>query len=129
MALSRAMGRGTTRGFDLKRQLRLSAAPVLAFLVAGYFGYHLVQGDRGLITFRRIAAEVEHLREIRNLAEASRQEKQDRVSGLKPESLDLDLLEEQARKLRNMGAPGELVILEDSVPQAATPARPLLGAR
>jgi cell division protein FtsB len=129
VAVSRLMGRGETRGFDLKRQLRLSAGPVLAFLVAAYFGYHLVQGDRGLIAFRRIEAEVERLREIRDLAEAGRQCHQDRVNGLKLESLDPDLLEEQALGLRNMGAPGELVILDEPAPRPARPAQSFPGAQ
>ena len=108
------MVRGEGRGFDLKRQLRLSAGPVLALLLAGYFGYHLVQGDRGLLSFRRLDAMVEAARKEVTAAEATRQALELRVNGLRTESLDRDLLEERARLL-SMGAPGEVVVLDEPV--------------
>lgn len=116
MAAFAIMVRGEARGFDLKRQLRLSASPFFASLLAIYFGYHLIEGNRGLLAYFQRDAEVTAAKVRLNALVAQLRECELRVNGLKPESLDLDLLEERARILLNMGAPGDLILLGDQAP-------------
>jgi cell division protein FtsB len=115
------MIRGEGRGFDLKRQLRLSAWPVVAVLLTGYFGYHLAYGSRGLLAYSRLEAKVSAARLELVRAEETRRESALRVDGLRVESLDRDLLEERARILLNMGLPGELIIPNDAAPNPIPP--------
>ncbi|MSO70768.1 MAG: septum formation initiator family protein [Alphaproteobacteria bacterium] len=116
MAASVPMVRGETRGFDLKRQLQLSAWPVLAALLTIYFGYYLIYGNRGLFAHFRLESKVETARTQLDAVVAKLLDCELRVNGLKPESLDLDLLEERARNVLNIGIPGDQIVLGDQVP-------------
>ena len=121
VASPRAM-RGNGRGFDLGRQLRLSLAPTLALLLACYFGYHLVQGDRGLLAYLRLTTEVGTARATLAVEEGRVEALSRQVERLRPESLDLDLLEERARVLLNLGAADEVVILTAPASPSPSPA-------
>ena len=83
-----------------------------------YVGYQSVQGERGLLRWVERSAEADKLRaEVGALAD-ERRKLERRVSGLRPESLDLDLLDQEARRTLNLGHPDEEVIFLDQ------PARP-----
>ena len=83
-----------------------------------YVGYQSVQGERGLLRWVERSAEVERARaEVAALAE-ERRKLERRVSQLRAESLDLDLLDQEARRTLNLGHPDEEVLFLDG------PARP-----
>ena len=83
-----------------------------------YVGYQSVQGERGLLRWVERSAEVERARaEVAALAEERRMLER-RVSQLRAESLDLDLLDQEARRTLNLGHPDEEVLFLDG------PARP-----
>ena len=83
-----------------------------------YVGYQSVQGERGLFRWVERSAEVERTRaEVAALAE-ERRKLERRVSQLRTESLDLDLLDQEARRMLNLGHPDEEVLFLDE------PARP-----
>ncbi len=67
----------------------------------GYFGYHLVTGDRGLLAMVNLQREV--LVAEQNLAEAETTRKiwERRVAALRNQSIDPDMLDERARVLLN----------------------------
>jgi len=97
---------------ELRKRARYVAAPVLGVCLMGYFGYHLVQGDRGLLAWLRLTHEI---REAKALAETVRQERdtlERRVAHLRPESIDRDLLDERARAILNIALPNETIILQ-----------------
>ena len=78
-----------------------------------YVGYQSVQGERGLLRWVERSAEVERTRaEVATLAE-ERRKLERRVSQLRSEGLDLDLLDQEARKLLNLGHPDEEVLFHD----------------
>ena len=78
-----------------------------------YVGYQSVQGERGLFGWIERSAEVEKTHaEVAALAEKRRQLER-RVSQLRTESLDLDLLDQEARRLLNLGHPDEEVLFHD----------------
>jgi len=70
---------------------------VIFATVFGYFGYHLVNGDRGLLAMVNLQREV--LVAEQNLAEAETTRKiwERRVAALRNHSLDPDMLDERAR--------------------------------
>ena len=81
-------------------------APVIFATVFGYFGYHLVNGDRGLLAMAHLQREVQIADQ--NLAEAETTRKiwERRVSALRNQSLDPDMLDERARVLAQLRAQG-----------------------
>ena len=45
--------------YDIRRYLRRAIAPCLCFCAVIYFGYHTVQGERGVIAYLRLGAGLE----------------------------------------------------------------------
>ena len=85
-------------------------APIIFATVFKYFGYHLVNGDRGLLAMVHLQREV--LVAEQNLAEAETTRKiwERRVSALRNQSLDPDMLDERARVLLNFSRKDDIVI-------------------
>jgi cell division protein FtsB len=84
-------------GKEIRRKLPQVLAPLFGAAMMAYFGYHAVQGDRGLIAWWSLRYEIE--KADYELAEvtAVKQALEHKVSLLRPESLDRDMLEERAR--------------------------------
>ncbi len=82
------------------------------FVVAGvtYFAYAAVQGDYG--TFRRVEVEAQEIKLRQQLAtlQAQRFELENRTKRLSGKYLDLDLLDEQARKVLGLARGDEVII-------------------
>jgi cell division protein FtsB len=97
---------------ELKKRARYIAAPVLGACLMGYFSYHLVQGERGLLAWLRLTNEIREAKEQAAVVRAERDALERRVSHLRPESLDRDLLDERARATLNVALPNEIVILK-----------------
>lgn len=76
-----------------------------------YFAYHTVQGERGLMTYLTLESRLEAVRADRAAAAAERAHWEREVRLLRPESLDPDMLDEQARRLLNLGQPQDFVII------------------
>ena len=78
-----------------------------------YVGYQSVQGERGLLRWVERSAEVEKTRaEVAVLAD-EREKLERRVSQLRTDNLDLDLLDQEARRMLNLGHPDEEVLFHD----------------
>ena len=71
--------------------------PIIFAMMFGYFGYHLVNGDRGLLAMAHLQRET--MIADQNLAEAETTRKiwERRVAALRNQSLDPDMLDERAR--------------------------------
>jgi cell division protein FtsB len=78
-------------------KLRHVAVPLMGAALMAYFAYHAVQGDRGLIAWWKLRYQIEKTELTRAEVEAEKQALEQRVSLLRPESLDPDMLEERAR--------------------------------
>ena len=86
-----------------------------------YVGYQSVQGERGLLGWIERSVEADRTRaEVAALAD-ERRKLERRVSRLRSDNLDLDLLDQEARRLLNLGHPDEEVLFRDR------PARPGAG--
>jgi cell division protein FtsB len=85
-------------------------APIIFATVFGYFGYHLVNGERGLLAMVNLQREV--LIAEQNFAEAETTRKiwERRVSALRNQSLDPDMLDERARVLLNFSRKEDIVV-------------------
>ncbi len=97
---------------EFRNRARYVVGPVLGLCAIGYFAYHGVHGDRGLIAWWKIKQRVSAAKESLVLSENEREKLEKRVRLLNPGSLDLDMLEERARLMLNYGHTDDLVILE-----------------
>ena len=76
----------------------------------GYFGYHLVNGDRGLLAMAHLEREVQIAEHNLAEAEATRKIWERRVSALRNQSLDPDMLDERARILLNFSRKDDIIV-------------------
>jgi cell division protein FtsB len=95
---------------ELKRRARDLIGPVLGLSALVYFVYHAVQGDRGLLAYFRLSADIVETQAMLDQVTAERQALELRVSRLRHDSLDRDLLEERARAVLNYVRPDEIVV-------------------
>ncbi len=99
---------------ELRKRARLVVGPVLGVSLIVYFAYHLVEGDRGLKAWARASEELREAKGRLAAAQATRATLEHRVSLLRTEHLDRDMLDERARAMLNLAAPDEIVIFEPS---------------
>ncbi|MBY0501171.1 MAG: septum formation initiator family protein [Alphaproteobacteria bacterium] len=96
---------------NLQRLSQKAAAPFMALSVVGYFIYHSIQGDRGILAWVQLQ---DHLAQSLSQLSAVIKERQDleeRVQALRPESINRDLLDQQVRLNLGYSHPDEIVIL------------------
>ncbi len=96
---------------ELRRHGRQIVVSLFAVGVIGYFSYHAVEGERGLQSYFAVKYEISVARVELAALRAKQKTLERRVALLRPESLDLDMLEERARAVLNLGHPDEMVIL------------------
>lgn len=95
---------------EIRRRLRYAVAPLVGMGAVVYFSYHIVQGDRGLIAWVHLKNEIVKAEDTLAEIRARKEQLESRVSLLRPDSLDPDMLEERARIMLNMGRPDERII-------------------
>jgi cell division protein FtsB len=98
--------------------MRLTALifPLLACGAGGYFGYHLQNGDHGLVARAELQARKEVLEgELAGLREVKLRLERD-VALLRPDNLDPDMLDERARAILNLVHPEDLVMMKRPQP-------------
>ncbi|HEV8028977.1 MAG TPA: septum formation initiator family protein [Stellaceae bacterium] len=96
---------------EIRRRSRLIVGPILGISLCGYFAFHLVEGDRGLVAWARLSQQVRDARGTLAKAEAERVILERRVQLLRPEHLDRDMLDERARSQLNLVGPNETVVV------------------
>ena len=84
--------------------------PVLGTLVVAYIAFHAVQGDRGLLAYFTYSQEVSRATVTLQDVRQTREKLAYRVALLRPESRDLDLLEERARTTLDLVRDDEFIV-------------------
>ena len=96
---------------EIRMRARYIIGPVLGISAVTYFGFHAIQGDRGLMAWWKLSQHIEvasvNLKEVKK----KRLVLERRVRLLHPESLDPDMLEERARIMLNYGHIDDIVVL------------------
>src|SRR5689334_12085138 len=93
--------------------LRSLAFPVVTLGLAAYFGYYLIYGNHGVLNLARVQQQIEVKQAQLDHVRTQREALEHRVSLLRPESVDPDMLEEQARSRLGLTERDEVVILKD----------------
>lgn len=99
---------------ETRKRVRQVAPQVAAALAVAYFAYHAIEGERGVLAYIRLNGELESAQQIATQVGQDRAVLEHRVDLLSPDSLDPDMLEEQARSLLNYGHADERVIYLDT---------------
>jgi cell division protein FtsB len=96
---------------EMRRRAKVLAAPVFGLALIGYFAYHLVEGERGLRAWLRVSQELRAAKaKLADIA-AERAALDHRVSHMRPDHVDPDLLDSQVRTTLDLAAPDEIVIM------------------
>ena len=93
-----------------KRILKGVLVPAVFLAVSGYFAWHAVHGERGLMARDKRQGDIVAARATLQQAEAERDAMERRVAGLRGDRLDRDQLEERARSLLNMVGRDEVIV-------------------
>ncbi|MEQ8194835.1 MAG: septum formation initiator family protein [Rhodospirillales bacterium] len=101
---------------ELRRRARYIVGPIFGICAVGYFTYHAIHGDRGIIALRQYTQKVEEARAKNEVLTAHRHVLEHRVRLLHPDTLDPDMLEERARVMLNYGYSDEVVVLLEPRP-------------
>ena len=98
---------------ELQRRARHAIGPVLGIGIFGYFAYHAIEGDRGLFAYMRLKEQVADAEQMQRDIAVIRAELEHRVSLLRPDHTDPDMLDERARAMLNLAQPDEIVVFTD----------------
>ena len=100
------------RGFDFRRRMKWQSwLAVVGFGLAIYFGYHAVNGNRGLLASQQMEAELEASEKQLADLKRERADLERKVKRLRPDQLDPDLIDELARDMLSMTEPDDVIIL------------------
>ena len=101
---------------EMKRRAHLVLGPVIGIALTGYFFYNLIEGEHGLIRWLSLTREIRAGNANLEAVRGQRQALDLRVSNLKPDHVDPDLLDEQVRATLNLVAPDEVVNMQPATP-------------
>lgn len=85
-----------------------------------YIIFHIVYGDRGVISLLQYNKKYQKALSELELTKIERQKLQNKVELLKTDSIDVDLLEEQAKKSLSVTKENETIIDEENLSAAPT---------
>ena len=85
--------------------------PLMIVFAVFYLSYHVMHGERGLFALIREMHQREVLEEQLQATKVKRVSMEHRVTHFRDQSLDLDLLDEQMRRMMGMMKAGEVVVL------------------
>jgi cell division protein FtsB len=97
---------------ELLNRARRHVGAMLGVCAVTYFGYHLTAGERGILAWIRLDEALAIARAGLELRAAEHAAIEHDVGLMRPESLDLDMLDEQARKVLGYIREDEVVIYE-----------------
>jgi cell division protein FtsB len=78
-----------------------------------YLASHVMRGERGIMSLIELSNQSKELQKELDLVRSERITIESKVEALRSDSLDLDLLDEQARKIIGLSQPEEVVYLLD----------------
>jgi cell division protein FtsB len=97
---------------EMRRRAKTLVGPVLGLALIGYFAYHFVEGDRGLLAWLRVTQELRGAQKTLTDVTAEREALDHRVSHMRSERVDPDLLDTEVRKTLDVARPNEIVIIQ-----------------
>jgi cell division protein FtsB len=96
----------------LRRRAHFVLGPIVGIALTGYFAYHLVEGERGFKAWLRLNRELRTATANLEAVRTQRAAMELKVSSLRPEHVDPDLLDERIRASLNLVSPDDVVIMQ-----------------
>lgn len=78
-----------------------------------YFSYHIVSGSRGILAYFKLNSQLSELQTQLEEARSERLGLEQKTNLLKSSSLDLDLLEEQAKSILSFAKSTETLLIDN----------------
>lgn len=97
---------------NLQRLSQRAVAPFLALAIIGYFIYHSIQGDRGILAWVQLQERLAKALYQLNTTIKERTALEEMVQDLRPDRINRDLLDQQVRLQLGYAHPDEVVILQ-----------------
>ncbi len=97
-------------GIEISRKVRQVLGPLLGAAVMAYFTYHALQGEGGLIAWWHLRYDIERADHELTQVAARKEVLEHRVSLMRPESLDRDMLAERARFMLGAIHPRDIIV-------------------
>lgn len=97
-------------GQSLRNGLRAMVLPALFLLLVAYFLYNATQGDRGLQAYALRQEQLKGVQADLAKAQADQAGWDRRVSELRSQRVDPDMLDERARAMLNLAEPTDIVV-------------------
>ncbi len=99
----------------MDRKIRYYASKLWFFIISVilllYFIYHIFSGNYGFFAWRHLEKDLQEKRMLLNSLEEQHRKLDNKVSLLKTEHIDPDMLDERVRTMLNTGAESEIVVL------------------
>ena len=99
---------------EIKRRSRPMMVPIVGTLFVCYFLVHAFHGDRGIIAWMHLHKQVVAAEQTFSSTRRVRGDFQRRISLLKSEHLDADMLDERARVMVGLVRPDEIIVTSRS---------------
>ena len=96
---------------EIKLRARYAAVPVLVASMMLYFAYHAFVGNYSIPEHERLTRELGGLEKQAAQVHQQRKYLERRVSLLRPDNLDPDLLAEEAHKVLGYTGPNDVIVL------------------
>src|ERR1700761_4866338 len=97
-------------GREAKRRLKSVVAPLIFLALAGYFGWNVVQGNRGLVAYAERQELLAQARADQARVIAERDAWDRRLAGLRAHHIDADALDERSRAMLNLADPSDVIV-------------------
>lgn len=95
------------------QKIKLLLVTTLFLGIFTYFVYHTIEGNRGYLAKIKVEKDILVANEELEKLRASRVEIEHQVKLLRPETLDKDMLEEQARKILGVAKSEEEIVVNE----------------
>lgn len=95
----------------MHNDLKVVAWNMLWVLAVGYFAYHLVSGARGIFSLETLSDELPLLEHQLSLLKSENDFLANKISRIREDNLDLDLLEEEAMRILGFFHPNDKIVL------------------
>ena len=99
------------RLFEHRGLIRKNIVTLIGIGLFCYFSYHLIQGQRSAVRYLTLQKTIERMDVEKAELKAQREELESKVSMLRPNSLNKDLLEERARIVLGFRKAGEMDVM------------------
>lgn len=94
-----------------KNNLKSVFSNLVWICIAGYFVYHIVIGARGVVSWTILSREANQLESELVKIKEENEFMNNKIKGMRSDSLDLDLLEEQAERILGFCYPEDTIVL------------------